>query len=139
MPRLELKSSQTFICIKRCEWTKSQKVIKRSQISLKKVAHMCATTVDHGPRGISTTGAYAPLTKLVGKFTIISRCRYDISFLSLYLPHSYARAPLRPKQASSFHQELSADNRFAGGSQKVIFGASSCKGRDVENGGNTFF
>jgi hypothetical protein len=97
------------------------------------------TTVDHGPRGISTTGAYAPLTKLVGKFTIISRCRYDISFLSLYLPHSYARAPLRPKQASSFHQELSADNRFAGGSQKMIFGASSCKGRDVENGGNTFF
>ena len=43
-----------------------------------------------------------------------------------------------PQQASSFHQELSANTRFAGGSHKVIFGASLCKGSEVENGGNTF-
>jgi hypothetical protein len=43
-----------------------------------------------------------------------------------------------PSQASSFHQELSADTQFAGSSKKVIFGASSCKVRDIENGGNTF-
>ena len=43
-PQLELKSSQTFLCIKRCERTKSQKVIKQLRILLKKEAYMCATS-----------------------------------------------------------------------------------------------
>ncbi len=33
MPRLELKSSRTFLAIKCCQGTKSEKVIKRSRIS----------------------------------------------------------------------------------------------------------
>jgi hypothetical protein len=39
-PRLELKSSPKFLAIKRCQWTKSKKIIKRLQSSLKKLAHM---------------------------------------------------------------------------------------------------
>ena len=45
MPQLELKSSSTFLCIKRCERTKIGKDIKRSRISIYKLAaNMCATS-----------------------------------------------------------------------------------------------
>jgi hypothetical protein len=37
MPRLELKSLQTFLAIKRCEWTKFGKVIKLARSSMKGV------------------------------------------------------------------------------------------------------
>ena len=40
-PRLELKSSWTFLAIKLCQGTKSKKVIKRSRSSSKKLAHIC--------------------------------------------------------------------------------------------------
>jgi hypothetical protein len=43
-PRLELKNLATFLAIKRCEWTKNGKVIKRSQSSIYKLAHICATS-----------------------------------------------------------------------------------------------
>jgi hypothetical protein len=39
---LELKSLWTFLAIKRCQRTKSKKVIKQSQILFKKLAHICA-------------------------------------------------------------------------------------------------
>ena len=39
--RLELKSWQTFLAIKRCERTKIGKVIKRSRSSFYKLAHTC--------------------------------------------------------------------------------------------------
>ena len=42
MPRLEPKSSQLFLAIKRCQRTKSKKVIKLAQSLLIKVAHICA-------------------------------------------------------------------------------------------------
>jgi len=42
MSRLELKSSRTFLAIKRCQGTKSKKVIKQSRSSSKKLAHICA-------------------------------------------------------------------------------------------------
>jgi hypothetical protein len=43
-PRLELKSSRTFLVIKRCEGTKIGKVIKQSRSSIYKLAHIiCAT------------------------------------------------------------------------------------------------
>jgi hypothetical protein len=42
MPRLKLKSSQTFLAIKRCERTKIGKVIKQSRSSKLKWAHICA-------------------------------------------------------------------------------------------------
>jgi len=51
MPRLELKSSQTFLSIKRCEGTKIGKGIKQSRSSIYKLAHICATRgipVNHG-------------------------------------------------------------------------------------------
>jgi predicted transcriptional regulator len=38
MPRLELKSSQTFLAIKRYEGTKIEKVIEQSQSSIYKLA-----------------------------------------------------------------------------------------------------
>ena len=44
MPRSEQKSLQTFLCFKRCEQTKSKIVSKLSRSSLKKVAHVCATS-----------------------------------------------------------------------------------------------
>jgi hypothetical protein len=43
MPRLELKSSQTFLAIKRCEGTKIRNVIKQSRSSIYKLAHICTT------------------------------------------------------------------------------------------------
>ena len=49
MPRLELKSSQSFLAIKRCLGTKSKKVIKLARSSLIKVAHICTN------RGIPVT------------------------------------------------------------------------------------
>ena len=42
MPRLELKSSRSFLAIKRWQGSKSQKVIKLAQSSFIKVAHICA-------------------------------------------------------------------------------------------------
>ncbi len=39
MPRLELKSLQSFLAIKRCQGTKSKKVNKLARSSLIKVAH----------------------------------------------------------------------------------------------------
>ena len=42
-PQLELKSSRTFLAIKHCEGTKIGKVIKQSQSSIFKLAHICAT------------------------------------------------------------------------------------------------
>jgi hypothetical protein len=42
MPWLEPKSSQLFLAIKRCQRTKSKKVIKLAQSPLIKVAHICA-------------------------------------------------------------------------------------------------
>jgi len=39
---LELKSSRSFLAIKRCQRTKSKKVIKRSRRPLKSWAHICA-------------------------------------------------------------------------------------------------
>jgi hypothetical protein len=48
MPQLELKSLWSFLAIKRCQGTKSKKVIKLARSSLIKVAHViCAN------RGIS--------------------------------------------------------------------------------------
>jgi hypothetical protein len=44
MPRLSLKSSATFLAIKRCEGTKIGKVIKQSRSSIYKLAHICATS-----------------------------------------------------------------------------------------------
>ncbi len=44
MPRLELKSSRTFLAIKHFEGTKNGKVIKRSRSSIYKLAHICATS-----------------------------------------------------------------------------------------------
>jgi hypothetical protein len=41
-PRLELKSSRSFLAIKRFQWTESKKVFNRSQSSLKSWAHICA-------------------------------------------------------------------------------------------------
>ncbi len=41
-PRLEMKSLQTFLAIKRSQQTKIRKVIKQSRSSLKTMAHMCA-------------------------------------------------------------------------------------------------
>jgi hypothetical protein len=41
-PRLKLKSSQTFLAIKRCERTKIGKVIKQSRSSKLRWAHICA-------------------------------------------------------------------------------------------------
>jgi hypothetical protein len=41
-PRLKLKSSQTFLAIKRCEGTKIGKVIKQSRSSKLMWAHICA-------------------------------------------------------------------------------------------------
>jgi hypothetical protein len=43
MPLLELKSSRTFLAIKRCRGQKVKKVIKRPRSLLKKLVHMCAT------------------------------------------------------------------------------------------------
>ena len=43
MPRLELKSSRSFLAIKRCQGTKSKKVIKLARSSLIKVAHIICT------------------------------------------------------------------------------------------------
>jgi hypothetical protein len=40
--RLELKSSRSFLAIKRCQRTKSKKVITQSQSSSKSWAHICA-------------------------------------------------------------------------------------------------
>jgi hypothetical protein len=45
MPRLELKSSRSFLAIKRCQRTKSKKVIKRSRSSLKSWAHIAPIAV----------------------------------------------------------------------------------------------
>ena len=42
-PRLELKSSQTFLAIKRCEGTKFGEVIKQSRSLIYKLGHICAT------------------------------------------------------------------------------------------------
>ena len=42
MPRLKLKSSRTFLAIKRCEGTKVGKVIKQSRCSKLRWAHICA-------------------------------------------------------------------------------------------------
>ena len=41
-PRLKLKSSRTFLAIKRCERTKTGKVIKQSRSSKLRWAHICA-------------------------------------------------------------------------------------------------
>ena len=43
-PRLKLKSSRTFLAIKRCEGTKIGKVIKHLQSSKLRWAHICAHT-----------------------------------------------------------------------------------------------
>jgi hypothetical protein len=42
MPRLELKSSRSFLAIKRCQRTKIGKVIKLARSLLKSWAHICA-------------------------------------------------------------------------------------------------
>ncbi len=42
MPRLELKSSRSFLAIKRYQRTKSKKVFKLARSSLKSWAHICA-------------------------------------------------------------------------------------------------
>jgi hypothetical protein len=44
MPRLELKSSQTFLAIKHCEWIKIGNVFKQSRSSIYELAHVCATS-----------------------------------------------------------------------------------------------
>ena len=44
MPRLQLKSLRTFLCIIGCERTKCKKINKPSRSPYKKVAHMCATS-----------------------------------------------------------------------------------------------
>ena len=44
-PRLELKSSRSFLSIEHCQRTKSKKVIKQSRSSIYKLAHIiCATS-----------------------------------------------------------------------------------------------
>ena len=57
-PGLELKSSRSFLAIKRCQGTTSKKVIKLARSSLKKVAHVCSN------RGI-------PVNSLTPKFILV--------------------------------------------------------------------
>jgi putative IMPACT (imprinted ancient) family translation regulator len=40
-PRLKLKSSRSFLAIKRLQWTKSKKVIKHLRSSKLRWAHIC--------------------------------------------------------------------------------------------------
>jgi len=47
MPRLELKSSRSFLAIKRFQWTKSKEVINRSRSSLKSWAHIRLIDLKH--------------------------------------------------------------------------------------------
>ncbi len=86
-------------------------------------------------KGISTTGAKAPLTKLIGKSTIIGRCRYDIPFLSLCLSHSYARAPLHLNINRLIHfiKSFLPIPNLLGVHQKVNFGAFSWHCCYIEN------
>jgi len=49
-PRLELKSSQSFLAIKLCQQTKSKKVIKQSRSSIKSWVHII---IGHGIGGIN--------------------------------------------------------------------------------------
>ena len=67
----------------------------------------------------------APLTKLVGKSTIIGRCRYDIPFLSRYLSHSYTRAPLCLNSFLHFIKSFLPKPNLLSVHQKVNFGTSS--------------
>jgi hypothetical protein len=54
-PRLELKSSWSFLAIKHCQQTKFEKVIKLTQSSIKKWSHIC----DH--RGSAVNGIVSVL------------------------------------------------------------------------------
>ena len=66
MPRLKLKSSRTYLAIKRCERTKIGKVIKRSRSKLL-WAHICA----HSRIPVNDTNGALPVIFFVWKFGCI--------------------------------------------------------------------
>ena len=123
-PRLKLKSSRTFLAIKRCERTKIGKVIKQSRSSKLRWAHICAYSriPVNGPPTIGNSYLFyidhnmvlsswlwpttkSSATKNAGKSTTISMAmvmqRYDAGRIAQW---STSRASLKATATGCHHR-----------------------------------
>jgi len=78
-PQLELKSSRSFLAIKRCQRTKIGKVIKQSQSPIYKLAHICAT------RGKAVNAVFATIADGGRAIVVIYTEGEELIFFSFIL------------------------------------------------------